>query len=158
MTPAGLLEWCGVPLGSAGNGSGALATVEAATGPDRQRRQHHRQHKRHHTSPPAPPSPTAEPDLRISVDASNPALLLARAAAGERPSVQVEGDAAFAADIGWLIANLRWDVAGDLERLFGPVVAHQLQQLGRWLGRGLRGTLDAAAATPWGGRFARRQP
>ncbi|MFO1287159.1 MAG: hypothetical protein U1F25_11445 [Rubrivivax sp.] len=72
--------------------------------------------------------------------------------------MQVEGDAAFAADIGWLIANLRWDVAGDLERLFGPVVAHQLQQLGRWLGRGLRGTLDAAAATPWGGRFARRQP
>ncbi|MFO1287158.1 MAG: hypothetical protein U1F49_11870 [Rubrivivax sp.] len=61
VTPAGLLEWCGVPLGSAGNGSGALATVEAATGPDRQRRQHHRQHKRHHhrrLRPRLPPSPT----------------------------------------------------------------------------------------------------
>lgn len=151
VTPAGLLEWCGIPLGSSGNGGGALAAVDPAaagttgstTGAT--------------TSPPSP-SAAAEPDLRISVDASNPALLLARAAAGERPSVQVEGDAAFAADIGWLIANLRWDVAGDLERLFGPVVAHQLQQVGRWLGRGLRGALDAAAASPLGSRFARKQP
>ncbi|MBL8289448.1 MAG: hypothetical protein JNL85_15820 [Rubrivivax sp.] len=120
VTPAGLLEWCGVPGADAGASSAS--------------------------------------DLRIDVDASNPALLLARAMAGERPSVQVDGDAAFAADIGWLIANLRWDIAGDLERLFGPVAAYQLQQLGRWLGRGLRGALDAAAASPWAGPFARKQP
>ena len=42
--------------------------------------------------------------------------LLARALAGERPPVDVQGDAALAADVNWLIDNLRWDVEADLER------------------------------------------
>lgn len=104
----------------------------------------------------AGPSPPAA-DLRITVDARNPAGLLARALAGERPTVQIEGDAVFAADIGWLLQNLRWDVAADLERLFGPVLAHQLHQVGRALARGLRAALDAAAAassSPWADKLA----
>jgi ubiquinone biosynthesis protein UbiJ len=84
-------------------------------------------------------------ELRVGIDASNPAALVARALAGERPAVQVDGDAAFAADIGWLLQNLRWDVAADLERFFGPVVAHQMHQMGRALARGLRAALDASA-------------
>lgn len=99
----------------------------------------------------------APADLRITVDAGNPAALLARALAGERPTVQVEGDAAFAAEIGWLLQNLRWDVAADLERFFGPVVAHQLHQAGRALARGLRGALDtfaAASSSPWADKLA----
>lgn len=99
----------------------------------------------------------APADLRITVDARNPAALLARALAGERPSVQVEGDAAFAADIGWLLQNLRWDVAADLERFFGPVLAHQLHQAGRALARGLRAALDtlaAASSSPWADKLA----
>ena len=91
-------------------------------------------------------------DLRISVDAHNPAALLARALAGERPSVQIEGNAALAADIGWLLANLRWDVAADLERFFGPVVAEQMHQMGRALARGLRAALDASG--PWADKVA----
>lgn len=100
----------------------------------------------------APPA-----DLRITVDARNPAALLARALTGERPTVQVEGDAAFAADIGWLLQNLRWDVAADLERFFGPVMAHQLHQAGRALARGLRTALDglaAASSSPWADKLA----
>lgn len=93
----------------------------------------------------------AAPELRITVDARNPAALLARALTGERPSVQVDGDAAFAADIGWLLQNLRWDVAGDLERFFGPVVAQQLHQVGRALARGLRAAIDASG--PWADRL-----
>lgn len=110
-----------------------------------------------------PPAPGSEAvvapaaDLRITVDARNPAALLARALAGERPTVQVEGDAVFAADIGWLLQNLRWDVAADLERLFGPVLAHQMHQVGRALARGLRAALDALAAastSPWADKLA----
>lgn len=104
-----------------------------------------------------PGGPTPPADLRVAVDARNPAALLARALAGERPSVQVEGDAAFAADIGWLLQNLRWDVAADLERFFGPVVAHQMHQVGRALARGLRAALDALAAassSPWADKLA----
>src|SRR6476619_5323594 len=49
-------------------------------------------------------------DLRIAIDAANPALALTRVVAGERPRVDVSGDAALASDIDWLIDNLRWDV------------------------------------------------
>jgi ubiquinone biosynthesis protein UbiJ len=98
----------------------------------------------------------AAPDLRIVVDAANPAALMARALAGERPAVQIEGDAALAAEVGWLLQNLRWDVAADLERFFGPVVAHQLHQAGRALARGLRAALDAAASGPGAGSVGAR--
>ena len=83
-------------------------------------------------------------DLRLRLDASNPAALLAASAGGTLPAVQVEGDAQFAGDVNWLMQNLRWDVAADLDRLFGPTVAHQLQQLGRALAGGMRSAVQAA--------------
>ena len=102
VTPAGLLEWCG------------LEPVDGA-------------------------------DLWLRLDASNPAALLARAAAGEMPAVTVDGDAVLAGDINWLLQNLRWDVAADLERVFGPAVAQQLHRLGSALARALRGALQGVA-------------
>ncbi len=102
VTPAGLLEWCG------------LAPQDAA-------------------------------DLSLRLDASNPAALLARAVAGDMPAVAVEGDAVLAGDINWLLQNLRWDVAADLERAFGPAVAQQLHRLGSALARALRSALQGAA-------------
>jgi ubiquinone biosynthesis protein UbiJ len=84
-------------------------------------------------------TPQTPPDLSLEVDASNPALLMAKSLAGEVPSVQVEGDAQLAGDVNWLIQNLRWDAGADLERLFGPVVAQQLVRLGSALAAGLRG-------------------
>lgn len=83
----------------------------------------------------------AAADLLLKVDASNPALMLARLAAGERPVVTIEGDAGLAADVDWLVQNLRWDVAGDLEVVLGPVAAEQLAGLGTALARGLRAAL-----------------
>ena len=101
VTPAGLLDWCG------------LHGVDA-------------------------------PDLAVQVD-SNPALLLARMVGGEAPAVQIDGDAQLAGDVNWLLLNLRWDVAADLERLFGPVVAQQLHQVGRTLAAGMRTAIRTAA-------------
>lgn len=100
----------------------------------------------------APQAGKAGADLRVVVDASNPAALLARALAGERPAVQVEGDAAFAADVGWLLQNLRWDIAADLERVLPPAVAYQLVQLGGSLAGAWRAALKAAS--PLVERFA----
>jgi ubiquinone biosynthesis protein UbiJ len=80
--------------------------------------------------------PTA--DLSVQLDAANPALLFARALAGEPPPLTIAGNAALATDIQWLVDNLRWDVEGDLERWFGPVVARQLARLGSMLAAGLR--------------------
>ena len=93
---------------------------------------------------PGEPAP-APADLVLRVAAANPALLLARLAAGARPEVAVQGDAQFAADVHWLVDNLRWDLEADLARLFGPLPAHQLARLGAALAAGLRRWVAPAA-------------
>ena len=94
-------------------------------------------------------------DLSLRLDASNPALLVTRALGGELPPVAIDGDAQLAADVNWLLQNLRWDVAGDLERLLGPAIAMPLQRLGSALARALRAGLQRASSfgprdgSPW---------
>ena len=87
---------------------------------------------------------SVEADLRVRVDAVNPLLLMARAMAGDKPSVSIDGDAQLAGDVNWLLENLRWDVAADLDRLFGPTVAYPMHRLGSALARGLRTALQGA--------------
>lgn len=84
---------------------------------------------------------SSEPDLHLVVDVSNPAGLAWRLAVGERPAVRVSGDAALAADVDWVVTNVRWDVAADLERVLGPAPAQALTALGGALARALRETL-----------------
>ena len=84
-------------------------------------------------------------DLRVRIDAANPAALAFRALTGEQPLVDIEGDAQLAGDVDWLLKNLRWDVEADLERLFGPMVAHELYKLGASLAHALRAAGQRAA-------------
>lgn len=90
--------------------------------------------------------PPGSADLVVRVDAANPALLFARALAGEPAQLSIAGDAQLATDIQWLVDNLRWDVEADLERWFGPVVARQLGRLGSALAGGLR---NLSQRSPW---------
>lgn len=83
-------------------------------------------------------------DLRVTVDAGNPAALALHALSGELPALAIEGDAQLATDVDWLLKNLRWDVAADLERLFGPVVAHELHRLGSALAHAWRAAVHGA--------------
>ena len=99
ITPAGLLEWQPVALGSPADGH----------------------------------------DLTISVQASNPAQILLQVLSGQRPRIDVSGDAALAGDISWLMDNLRWDIQDDVARWLGQGPAHQL---GVWAS----GAKDALAA------------
>ncbi len=87
---------------------------------------------------------SGEADLQVRVDAANPLLLMARAMAGDKPAVTIDGDAQLAGDVNWLLENLRWDVAADLDRLFGPSVAYPMHRLGSALARGLRTALQGA--------------
>lgn len=84
--------------------------------------------------------------LRIEIDAANPAKLALGALSGEPPRVSVQGDAAFAGEMHWLMDNLRWDVEDDLAGIVGPLAARQLAQFGRALRRTLSGA--AARLTP----------
>jgi hypothetical protein len=74
-------------------------------------------------------------DLRLCLAAANPALLAAQMLTGIRPAVDVAGDAQLAGDVNWLMQNLRWDPAADLERVFPPPVAQGLHRVGSRAGR-----------------------
>ena len=82
--------------------------------------------------------PLESPALHLDVDASNPALALVQAFGGSRPQVRVTGSADFAADVDWLIDNLRWDVQDDLARLVGEGPAEQVARLARGAAAGVR--------------------
>ncbi len=79
-----------------------------------------------------------DPDLRVTVEASNPALAVLRSLAGEKPRIEVAGDAQFAADVNWLFDNLRWDVEDDLARVIGDAPARELAKLGGSVAAALR--------------------
>jgi len=100
------------------------------------------------------------PDLRVAIDAANPALLVTRFVAGDRPAIAISGDAALATDLDWLIDNLRWDVQDDLARIVGDGPARQIGRIGGWIASGLREgakTLrDLAARAPGGDSSAPR--
>ena len=97
------------------------------------------------------PEPVLAPDLRVTVDASNPAASMAQALAGERPKVEVAGDAALAGDVNWLFDNLRWDMQDDLARLVGQAPARELTRLMSGIAAGVR-----EAVTRLGALAARR--
>jgi ubiquinone biosynthesis protein UbiJ len=69
---------------------------------------------------------------------------VARALGGTQPEVQIDGDAKLAGDVNWLLQNLRWDVAADLERLFGPVVAQQVHKIGSMMAHAVRAAFKGA--------------
>jgi ubiquinone biosynthesis protein UbiJ len=90
----------------------------------------------------------APADLRVAIESSNPALAFAKLIVGERPALRVEGDAAFASDLNWLIENLRWDVQDDLARLVGDAPAREIARFGNALAKAIREaakTLDGFA-------------
>lgn len=84
-------------------------------------------------------------DLRVRLDAPNPAAIALQALTGQMPPLAIDGDVQLATDVDWLLKNLRWDVADDLERLFGPAAAHELHRLGSALARALRGAVQGAS-------------
>jgi len=78
-------------------------------------------------------------DLRLTVMDENPIDLLTVLARGDKPKVRIEGDVQLAAEINWLIDNVRWDAEEDLARLMGDAPAHTLAQMGRQALAAIRG-------------------
>jgi ubiquinone biosynthesis protein UbiJ len=85
----------------------------------------------------------AQPDLRVTIDASNPLKLVGQWLAGERPSIGIEGDSALATDVSWLIDNLRWDIEDDVARIIGQAPAHELARAASVISTGLREAVRA---------------
>jgi ubiquinone biosynthesis protein UbiJ len=87
-------------------------------------------------------APPAQVDLNLTVEAGNPLLAALHSLGGERPKVSVEGDAELAADVSWLVDNLRWDMQDDLARVVGEVPAREIARVGGVLAGGLRAAVQ----------------
>lgn len=75
-------------------------------------------------------------DLQISITHDSPFAIAQMVLQGNKPPLRIEGDAAFAADINWVIAHVRWDVEEDLARILGDTAAHTLARIGRSILKG----------------------
>ena len=93
--------------------------------------------------------PGEQHDLRLTIDAGQPLAMLAQLLDGAAPRAEISGDAALAADVGWLMQNLRWDAAADLERVLPPAAAQGLTDAAAALVAMLRAALE---------RWPRAQP
>ena len=84
-------------------------------------------------------------DLRLTVTEASPLDLLSALARGDKPRVRIEGDVRLAAEVNWLIDNVRWDAEEDLARLIGDAPAHTLAQVGRQALVALKGFVASKA-------------
>ena len=80
----------------------------------------------------------AAPDLMLEVMETSPFSLAQTALRGDKPSIRIEGDVQFAAEINWLVDNVKWDVEEDLARLIGDVPAHTVAKVARTAAQALR--------------------
>jgi ubiquinone biosynthesis protein UbiJ len=87
-------------------------------------------------------------ELTLTVDAGQPLALAGAVMAGQVPPADIRGDAALAADVSWLMQNLRWDLAADVDRLFPPPVAAAVVQAGSVILSLLRAALSRLQPTP----------
>jgi len=65
-------------------------------------------------------------DLTVTLTEAGLPAVLDKVARGDKPAVNIEGDVQLAAEVAWLVDNLRWDVEEDLSRLVGDAAAHTL--------------------------------
>jgi ubiquinone biosynthesis protein UbiJ len=96
-------------------------------------------------------TPGVTPDLTLTLTQESPWELAQVGLRGEKPPVQIAGDVQFAAEINWLVDNVRWDIEEDLSRIVGDVPAHAIGNAARSVAQALRrfaGGASAGAAAP----------
>ena len=80
----------------------------------------------------------AQSDLSLVVTEESPFSIAQAVLRGDRPAVRIEGDVQLAAEVNWLVDNLRWDIEEDLSRIIGDAPAHTLGVAARRMAQALR--------------------
>lgn len=73
--------------------------------------------------------PLDRADLTVVVDEPSVLSMGQALLGGEKPRVRIDGDVQLAAEVNWLVDNLRWDIENDLARLVGDEPAHVMGTL-----------------------------
>lgn len=77
------------------------------------------------------PSGPAKAELSVSLTQTSPLDLAQSLLLGDKPAVDIQGDVQLAAEVAWLVDNVRWDVEEDLSRVVGDATAHTLAGVAR---------------------------
>jgi len=93
-------------------------------------------------------APDANPELRVTLTQTSPLSIAQALVSGERPGVDIQGDVQLAAEVAWLVDNVRWDVEEDLSRFVGDAAAHTLVSVAGSVVRGLKLFLDRLPGRP----------
>jgi ubiquinone biosynthesis protein UbiJ len=89
-------------------------------------------------APVAAPAALSSQGLTLTIQLGDPIDLLKRAARGERPEVNIEGDANLAEVASWMMKNLRWDIQDDVARFLGNTPAEVLRKVGEGIREALQ--------------------
>ncbi len=76
-------------------------------------------------------APDAKPELSVTLTQTSPLAMAQSVLAGHKPGVDIQGDVQLAAEVAWLVDNVRWDVEEDLSRVVGDAPAHTLSRVAR---------------------------
>jgi len=80
----------------------------------------------------------AAADLTLVLTQDSPLDIAQAVMQGDKPAVRIEGDVQLAADVNWLVDNVRWDMEEDLARIMGDAPAHMLAQTARSMANALQ--------------------
>ena len=95
----------------------------------------------------------AQPELTVSLTQTSPFALAQRVISGDKPGVDIQGDVQLAAEVAWLVDNVRWDVEEDLSRIVGDAAAHTLVRVAGAASQAVKSFVGRAPAG-----FARSAP
>lgn len=98
-------------------------------------------------------SPT--PELTMTLTQHSPLAIAQRMMLGDKPEVDVQGDVQLAAELAWLVDNVRWDVEEDLSRVVGDATAHTIGRFARSAAEAVRRFVDRVPRPPFGPGSAR---
>ena len=93
---------------------------------------------------------SAAPHLTLTLTQDSPFEVAQALMQGDKPAIRIEGDVQLAADIHWLVDNLRWDLEEDLARIVGDAPAHTLVQTARAMAQALAQFVGKAPKTGTG--------
>ena len=77
-------------------------------------------------------------DLTLVLTQDSPIDIAQAVMEGAKPAVRIEGDVQLAAEVNWLIDNVRWDIEEDIARILGDAPAHMLAQAARGIAKALQ--------------------
>jgi ubiquinone biosynthesis protein UbiJ len=97
--------------------------------------------------------PGAKPELSVTLTQTSPLELAQSVLAGQKPGVDIQGDVLLAAEVAWLVDNVRWDVEEDLSRVVGDATAHTIARFARSASTAVKSFVDRLP-----GRFPTRPP